>query len=134
MPKPVKIVLITIFVGNILIHGILFLLGAIWAGAFDFLDIRDIATYQSPDGEYSLVIEQVGAPQWPYGPTEVRLTLRNQKGRKIGRVSANVSNDGTDATERNIVSISWNEDSVTVVLRNQEGGREQEVSIPYGKK
>ena len=132
IPKLLKITLISLTIAIVLLFTYIAIGVLAFAGAFNFLDPREVATYTSPDGEYSLEFEQMGDPAWPYGPTDVRLTLRNQEGRKIGRVSANVYNDGTDATERNIISISWNEDSVTVVLRNQEGGREQEVSIPYG--
>lgn len=92
-----------------------------------------IATYNSPDGEYSLVFEQMGSPEWPFGATDVRLTLKDNKGKKINRVSTQVHNDGVDADEWNIKSITWNDDDVVVVLRSAEA-EDEEISIAYKKR
>ena len=81
---------------------------------------REIATYQSPDGEYTLVFEQLGEPGFPFGPADVRLTLKNEKGRRVDRVSTSIYEDGANASEYNIQSISWGEDGVTVVLKASE--------------
>ena len=127
--KIVLLVLSIIFV--VLIAGYLFI-GALWSGAFNFMDPQEIATYNSPDGNYSLVFEQMGSPGWPFGPADVRLTLKNQDGKIIKRVSTQVFNDGTNASESNIVSISWNADAVVVVLGACEM-EDTEVSIAYKK-
>ena len=93
---------------------------------------EEIATYNSPDGEYSLVFEQMGDPAWPFGPTDVRLTLKEHNGKIIERVSTQIQNDGVNASEHNIASISWNDDAVIVVLRASEM-KDKEVSIAYNK-
>ena len=85
-----------------------------------------------PDGEYSLVFEQMGDPAWPFGPTDVRLTLKNNNGKIIECVSTQLNDDGTNASENNIASISWNSDEVVVVLRASEM-KDKEVSIAYNK-
>ena len=103
----------------------------VWIGALNFMDPHEIATYDSPDGNYSLVFEQLGAPAWPYGPTDVRLTLKNQDGKVIKRVRTQVHNEGTSASEGNIVSVSWHDDHVIVILEGYESG--EEVSIAYKK-
>ncbi|MBE6942436.1 MAG: hypothetical protein E7455_09170 [Ruminococcaceae bacterium] len=87
-----------------------------WNGGFDCLFVSEIATYDSPDGKYTLVFEQVGSPTWPFGPVDVRLTLRNSKGVYIDQISALVYNDGTGARPDNIKSIQWGEDGVVVIL------------------
>ena len=105
---------------------------AITDGALNFMFPNEIATYCSPDGEYSLVFEQMGDPAWPFGPADVRLTLKNNNGKTIECVSAQVFNDGGSADEYNIASISWNDDVVIVVLRACEM-EDKEISIAYKK-
>ena len=133
MSKAGKIVLIFFFIAVALIIGAWLFVGALWTGAFNFLFPAEIATYQSPDGEYTLVFEQMGDPAWPFGPADVRLTLKNHTGKTIGRISAQVFNDGGSAGKDNIASISWNDDAVTVVLSACEM-EDKEVSIAYTKK
>ncbi len=138
MGKTVKIALIVKIVLIILSIAVAFLIGAylfmdaLWDGAFNSIQPKEIGTYHSPDGEYSLVFEQMGDPQWPFGPTDVRLTLKNQDGKIVERVSAQLSDDGANASEYNIASISWNDDAVIVVLRASEM-KDKEVSIAYNK-
>ena len=133
MSKIGKIVLITTSVIAVFIIGVWLLIGALWTGAFNFLFPKEIATYYSPDGEYSLVFEQMGDPQWPFGPADVRLTLKNHNGKTIKRVSTQVFNDGGSASEHNIASVSWNDDAVIVVLSACEM-EDKEVSIAYDKR
>ena len=130
MNKAGKIVLIILSITVVLMIGAWLLVGALWTGAFNFMLPNEIATYNSPDGEHSLVFEQMGDPAWPFGPTDVRLTLKDHNGKITERVSTQVFNDGGCASEWNIKSISWNHDAVVVILQSAEA-QEQEVSIPY---
>ena len=104
-----------------------------WGGAFNFLFPKEIATYNSPDGEYSLVFEQMGDPVWPFGPTDVRFTLKNSDSKIIKRVSAQIHDDGLSAGEGHISSISWNDDAVVLILQGSEM-QDKEVSIAYNKR
>ena len=106
MSKTVKIVLIILSVALAVIIGAYLFIGALWSGTFNFLQPKEIVTYSSPDGEYSLVFEQMGDPEWPFGPTDVRLTLKIHDGKIIERVSTQLSDDGANASEHNIASIS----------------------------
>ena len=133
MSKAGKIILIIVSIAVALIIGAWLLIGAIWCGVFNFMFPNEIATHHSPSGEYSLVFEQMGSPAWPFGPTDVRLTLKNHNGKTIERVSTQVFNDGGNADEHNIASISWNNDVVIVVLQACEM-EYKEVSIEYKKK
>ena len=132
MNKAVKVVLIIVSIAVALIIGAWLFIGAVWSGVFNFSLPNEIATYHSPDGEYSLVFEQMGDPEWPFGPTDVRLTLKNHDGKIVERVSTQVFNDGGNASEYNVASVSWNDDSVIVVLRACEM-EDKEVSIAYEK-
>ena len=133
MSKAGKTILIILSITVVLVFGAFLFVGALWNGTFNFLLPKEIATYQSPDGEYSLVFEQMGEPEWPFGATDVRLTLKKRDGKIIERVSAKLSDDGANASERNIVSISWNDDEVIVILRASEM-EDKEVSIAYKKR
>ena len=75
----------------------------------------------------------MGDPAWPFGPTDVRLTLKNNNGKIIERVSTQLNDDGTNASENNIASISWKSDEVVVVLRASEM-KDKEVSIAYNSR
>lgn len=132
MNKTLKTVLTVSSIAVVLIIGICLLACALFNGAFNFLRPKEIATYNSPDGEYSLVFEQMGDPKWPFGSTEVRLTLKGRDGKIIERVSAQLSDDGANASEQNIASVLWNDGTVTVVLRASEMD-DKEVSIEYDK-
>ena len=133
MRKSRKILLIVATVAVALFIGTSFYVGfvvALWCGVPDFEPSTKIATYNSPDEEYSLVFEQMGAPGWPYGPAKVRLTLKNRKGKTVTRVSAQIFNDGANASERNVVSVCWTDDAVVVVLDASEM-EPKELSIAY---
>ena len=132
MSKAGKIILIILSVVVVLIIGSYHLIVAFWNGTFNFMLPKEIATYHSPDEKYSLVFEQMGEPAWPFGPTDVRLTLKNQNGKIIDRVSTQLSDDGTNASQHNIASISWNDDAVIVVLKASEM-KDKEISIAYSK-
>lgn len=133
MTKAGKIVLTIVSVVIVLIISAWLFVGALWTGAFNFMFPEEIATYHSPNGEYSLVFEQMGDPAWPFGPADVRLTLKNHTGKIIERVSAQVFNDGGSASKDNIASIAWNDDAVIIVLSACEM-EDKEVSIAYTKK
>ena len=115
-----------------IIGGFLFLI-AFWNGTFNFLLPREIAAYNSPDGEYSLVFEQMGDPAWPFGATDVRLTLKDRHGKVMNRISTQIHDDGANAGEHHVVAVSWHSDAVVVVLRGSEM-QDQEVAIPFHRR
>lgn len=130
MSKPIKNVLIISSVAVVFVIGACILINALWNGAFNFTQPKEIGTYNSPNGEYSLVFEQMGDPQWSFGPTDVRLTLKNRDDEIIERVSTKLFNDGVNAGEHNVTSVSWNDDAVIVVLNASEM-EDKSVTITY---
>lgn len=131
--KAGKAILLAALVAVTLLVIACILFAAYWSGALNFLFPEEVATYSSPDGEYSLVFEQMGEPQWPFGPTDVRLTLKNSDGKTIKRVSTQIHDDGASAGEYHMKSISWNEDGVVVILQGSEMP-DKEISIAYSKR
>lgn len=132
MSKIGKVVLIILLVALGLLVAAWLFVGALWSGAFNFMFPKEVATYNSPNTEYSLVFEQMGDPAWPFGPADVRLTLKNSNGKVINRISTQVFNDGGSASEWNIKSISWDNDAVIVILQGAEM-EDTEVPISYNK-
>ncbi|MBO7548443.1 MAG: hypothetical protein J6T77_00590, partial [Clostridia bacterium] len=47
--------------------------------------ITDIASFDSPDGQYILVFQQVGEP-FSFGPADVRLTLKEKSGAVVNSI------------------------------------------------
>ena len=85
-----------------------------WNGAFDKFIVREIVSYE--ENGYTLIFQQLGDPQWPFGSTEVRLILKNQQGKVINKCDTSIQDDGANAGERNIASVEWFEDRVIVIL------------------
>ena len=130
MNKAGKVLLVIVSAAVVLLIAAWLFVGALWSGVFNFLFPKEIATYRSPDGAYSLVFEQMGDPAWPFGPADVRLTLENRSGKRIGRISTQVFNDGGSAGEWNIRSVSWGDETVSVVLRGAEM-EDKEITLEY---
>ena len=130
MSRIMKTILTVLFFAVVIIIGAGLVISVFWNDGFDVKRPREIGVYNSPNGEYELVFEQMGDPQWPFGPTDVRLTLKTDDGDVICRVDATLYNDGANAGEGNIVSVVWNDDDVTVILRAAEM-EDKEVTLPY---
>lgn len=80
--------------------------------------ITEIDVSESPDGEYELRFQQVGAPEFPFGYTHARLVLKD--GRKtIVKYSFDIADDGANAGTRNW-QVSWNETSAAVIISGSE--------------
>ena len=134
MDKTTKLIIIFSLLVGVLLIGFCFTIDSIWdwnKGSDD--NLTQIATYSSPDGKYVIVFEQIGNTAWSFGPAKVRLTLKNSVGDLITDVSTTVSNDGANATESNIASVTWGDDAVKVVLRAVEMP-DKEITLEYKSK
>ena len=123
--KIVLIILSTLFVIVIAFIGTFVLW---WNGAFDKFIVREIVSYE--ENGYTLTFQQLGEPQWSFGPTYVRLLLKDQQGKIIKKYDTSISDDGVDAGEHNIASVEWFDDKVIVVLRASEM-EDREIIIPF---
>ena len=47
----------------------------------------------SPDGEYKIVFQAVGEPDWPFGPSHARIVLKHN-GDTVAKRRYDVANDG----------------------------------------
>lgn len=121
---------ITIILTSLLILGVI-LIGTFalwWNGAFNKLDVKNIASYEK--NGYTLFFQQLGDPQWPFGSTDVRLLLKNQQGKVINKYDTSIQDDGANAGERNIASVEWFEDRVIVILCASEM-KDREITFSF---
>ena len=80
--------------------------------------INPIDTSTSPDGTCELAFQQVGDPEWPFGPTHVRLVLKNGN-RIIIKQTFDIADDGAKASINNW-DVNWKDTSVEVVISGSE--------------
>lgn len=99
-----------------------------WKGAFNKFDVREIVSYE--ENGYTLIFQQLGDLQWPFGSTNVRLILKNQQGKALNKYDTFIQDDGANAGEHNIVSVEWFEDKVIVILCASEM-KDREIVIPF---
>ena len=103
-----------------------------WNGAFDKVAVTDIANFESPDGSYCIQYQQIGDPEWPFGRTDVRLTLYDSNGHIQNSVDTFIADDGAAAHEGNIKAIKWTEDAVKIILQASEMP-DKEIEIAFRK-
>ena len=72
----------------------------------------------SPKGDYVLVINEKGEPDWPFGADHLEVTLFENTGSGCYRVSfdADVYNDGGRAGYK----VEWLDDGVQIALSGEE--------------
>ena len=102
--------------------GILFLAFALLVLGFIYvmeICTTTISTYENPENHYTIVFQAVGEPNFPFGSTTVKVTLRNQTGKKVKALTVDIHDDGRLAGEGNI-SVNWLEDAVEVTLHGSE--------------
>lgn len=123
--KTITIILTSLFILGVMLIGTFALW---WNGAFNKLDVKNIASYEK--NGYILFFQQLGDPQWPFGSTDVRLLLKNQQGKVISKYDTSIQDDGANAGEHNIASVEWFEDRVIVILCASEM-KDREIIISF---
>jgi len=79
----------------------------------------EVDRFSSEDGQYRLVITEIGLPDFPDGDTRCRLTLRGRV-RKIKELETVVHNDGLRASKDQFEAV-WQEQSVLVKVEEGNG-------------
>lgn len=91
------------------------------AGSFEYMTrrrVRDVDISVSPGGEYVLVLQSVGDPDWPFGHTHAKVVLRQGK-RKISEIRFDIANDGAVLSPGNW-SVSWEECAAVITVSGDE--------------
>ena len=133
MNKWIKVCLILLAIFLALTVARVLIVASFFADLSGGTEPKEIATYESPDGKYTLLFEQIGDPGWPFGSAKVRFTVKNAEGKTVARESSSVANDGGPARKENIKAIRWEETQVTVTLDGWEEP-EKDVFLPIKTK
>ncbi len=103
----------------LLIETLIIVSAVLW-GCLTFVNSKktELLRETSPDGNYLLIIQELGTPDWPFGADHLKISLYEQNAEPRYRVSfqADVSNDGCTAN----YEIEWLEDSVQIALIGSE--------------
>ena len=90
-----------------------------------------ITSHNSPDGNFSIYLYQVGSPQWSFGSVGAKLVLKNSNGKILDEKEFSLANDGAGVYEGNLKSITWLENEVEVLMDADEWPEEYYV-LNYG--
>ncbi len=91
-----------------------------------------ITSQNSPDGNYSVCLYQVGSPQWSFGSVGAKLVLKNSDGDIVDEKEFSLANDGGGVHEGNLKSITWLENEVEILMDADEWPEEYYV-LNYGE-
>lgn len=109
-----RILKIVLFIETLIIVLVLF------CGCFTLMNskTKELLRETSPDGNYLLIIQELGAPDWPFGADHLKVSLYEQNKENSYRVSfkADVSNDGCTAN----YEVKWLEYGVQIALIGSE--------------
>lgn len=109
-----RILKILLFIETLIIVSVV-----LW-GCLTFVNSKktELLRETSPGGNYLLIIQELGTPDWPFGADHLKISLYEQNTEPRYRVSfqADVSNDGCTAD----YEIEWLEDSVQIALIGSE--------------
>lgn len=120
---------------------ILYFIGLICAIALIFwMSISYITNYKkakvdtsnSPNGQYELVLQAVGEPDWPFGSASGQLVLKEGKD-KVSETDFELHNDGGSISS-SCWEVTWYEDYVEVILSGEEQFDEQVILYFDGTK
>ena len=87
-----------------------------------------VSQHVNPINNYTILFQEVGEPEWPFGKTHVKITLLNDKKKKVEKIPTYIQNDGSVTGEENIL-VEWFEDYAEVTLLGSE--QEDEVHKIY---
>lgn len=108
------IILLSVFAAAMMAFAVL---NGIYKYRSDF-KVTFIAESVSPDGEYSVVLDQVGEPDFPFGPVKARISLKAGD-KTIRTVDTEVWDDGANLGAQSW-NVEWREDGASVTLLGSE--------------
>ena len=81
--------------------------------------ITNIARFVNEENNYKVIFQEVGEPDWPFGKMKVKVTLVNERNKKLKSFKDYIWDDGASASEGNI-KVNWFNDYVEIVLMGDE--------------
>ena len=71
------------------------------------------------NGQYIIELQAISSPEWPFGPQDGRIVLKDNKNKRISSTNFVLSNDGKAMCESNW-KVDWKKESVTVTIMGEE--------------
>ena len=71
------------------------------------------------NGQYTVELQATSSPEWPFGPQDGRIVLKDNNNKKISSVDFVLCNDGKGMCKSNW-EVDWNEESVVVTIMGEE--------------
>ena len=124
MKKIIGLIVVTIFV--VLVIG--FGAAKIYSDYQTERKPTTITEFENSEIGYILQFQEIGEPSL-FGPSEVRIVLKNGNGKKLHQIETYISNDGKNLSDENI-SVMWEETQVIVILDGEEQ-QEKSYAIEY---
>ena len=90
--------------------------------------LTDIGIETSPDGQYSILFQEKGEPDWPFGKSHARITVYDGK-QVIKKFDEDVADDGGRFQKSNYY-VNWLSTGVVITFRGSEQ-HDQEVIVMY---
>ena len=82
--------------------------------------LTDVGTEISPDGKYSVLFQMVGQPEWPFGATTVKVTVKEvDSNKQLEVIDASINDDGATLRNSNW-TVVWQSDTVEITLKGSE--------------
>lgn len=121
MKKKIIIIVVSLFLG-------LIILGSMHIGLSIYRNeykLTDKGTELSPNDSFAVVFQMVGVPDWPFGSTHIKVTVKDTKSNEtIKIIDTYIQDDGATLRKENWYVV-WQSDSVEITLK----GSEQEDSV-----
>lgn len=86
-----------------------------------------IIRFESDNSYYSVQIDQIGAPEFPFGETKCKAQLYRLD-KRLGKVEIVLKNDGKNADVENF-DVIWEKNLVRILV-NAEEMEDQEYTLP----
>ncbi len=90
-----------------------------WEGSLDFGRIN-VDTEASPNGAYSVTLQQIGSPGFPFGSVRAQITVRDANGKKVKVITDDIANDGTQLHDSQW-SLDWQNTQVLITVTGADG-------------
>lgn len=86
----------------------------------EFFEVTPVCSEVSPDQHYTVYLDEIGSPQWPFGPVKARLTVKDPGGKVIDRCTFWLNNDGGCVYDFNLKATLWYPDRVEIVMHGAD--------------
>ncbi len=94
----------------------------------EYFHAETVDCQPSPDGRYTLELQQIGSPAWPYGPVTAQITLK-QGDKTVAKQRTEVYNDGGPLYPSNW-TVEWRDDSAVITVDLGEIDKNETIIFP----